>query len=125
MSTIYSINSFLTYRINKRGLVEVTRTKEQELNLYKLLRDFGFEYKTINGKRHFFQTIDNTKAKKTKTDINNFIFNYLKSINITNDDENIYRNAVLNWYISKGKVKFFSGFFEYCLNVDNKFRFTN
>ncbi len=100
------INNFVTIKRQKNGVSKIIHNRENEVNIYKFLREnLGFYKLTTNKKRDYYRRGNNKPTPVSMFHIRDAFRDFIKHEYYTNLPEDIAPDEIYEWYISKNPIK--------------------
>jgi len=99
------ITNFITIVYYKNGTTKVKHDINNEANIYKLLREFGYRKSKLDNRKLFFRICDNDLTPVSLTDIKYAFSSFIRDCEYTNCPEEISHNQIFNWYVRTNPIK--------------------
>jgi len=99
------IKNFVKIKNLKNGKIKLYHNISNEINIYKLIRLFGFRLSKINGKRIYYLRINEKNEQTNFEAINDRFFQFLKNEEYENNSNEISNNDVINWFFEKNPIR--------------------
>jgi len=93
------INKFLNFNQLRNGKTKITFSSQNETNVYILLRELGFCKSNLDGKRIYYQRIENKITPVSLRFINDVFFDFFQKEKYTNISSVITHSDIINWFL--------------------------
>lgn len=100
-----NILEFITVIKHKNGELKITHNLENEANIYKLLREWGFRKSTFKGKKNYFKETIDQKTPVSIIQMRDAFWDFLENEEFINLPEEFSKNDLLNWFLEKNPIR--------------------
>jgi len=102
---ITDINNLVTIVRQKNGKIKIIHDINNEGNIYKLLRDFGFRKSKLDNVKIYYRKHNNKLSIANPTTIKQTFLDFLERADYTNLPNDVSHDDILEWYYSKKPIK--------------------
>ncbi len=99
------INKFIRIIHQKNGKIKIQYDFENQVNIYKWLREFGYRKSKLDNRVIYYREHDGEVKQTNFLKIKTAFSDFLQNGNYKNLPENINQNDILEWYYLKNPIK--------------------
>lgn len=101
----YDINNYLKISYKKDGRIVLVYDVAKEANIYSQLKEMGYCYSTINGKKTYYRRFEGEVSSTKMLSIKHAFRDFLENTDFKNRPATLKHEDIMQWFYAKNPVR--------------------